>query len=310
MQDSAHIVVIGSSNIDMIMQVPRLPKPGETVGEGLFSQVYGGKGANQAVAAARTQGQVTFVSCVGDDPMGAGMIAAFQNEGIQTEHVYKVRDTACGAALIFVDESGENSIGVAPGANYEMLPEHIAIAWQAIEKADVILLQLEVPFKTVSFAIKDAAKKGKKILLNPAPARELDDEILDMVRILVVNETEAEMISGQAVTDAQSAAAVSDYLLQKGPELVVLTLGAQGAYVAAEGISELVPGFAVEAVDSTAAGDVFCGSLAVALAEKQSVIEAVRFASAAAAISVTRLGAQPSAPLREEVLSFLEAHPA
>lgn len=299
------IVVIGSSNIDMIMQVPRLPRPGETVGEGVFSQVYGGKGANQAVAAAKTGGAVSFISCVGNDAMGDGMVAAFASYGIHTEHVSKVRDTACGAALIFVDESGQNCIGVAPGANAELRPEHVAIAWRAIEAADIVLLQLEVPYPTVSFAIKDAAKKGKKILLNPAPARKLHDEILDQVSILVVNETEAEMLSGMQVETEEEVEAVAAFLLNKGPEIVVVTLGAQGAYVTTKRIAQRVPGFEVEAIDATAAGDVFCGSLAVALAEKQDILDAVRFASAAAAISVTRLGAQPSAPTREEVLAFM-----
>lgn len=300
-----NIVVIGSSNIDMIMQVPSLPRPGETIGGGLFSQVYGGKGANQAVAAAKAGGSVNFVSCVGHDAMGEGMIAAFTASGIHTEHVSKVRDVACGAALIFVDESGQNCIGVAPGANAELRPEHIAIAWKAIETADMVLLQLEVPFPTVSFAIKDAAKKGKKILLNPAPARKLTDEILDQISILVVNETEAEMISGMQVEKEEEVEAVAAFLRKKGPEIVVVTLGARGAYVAAKDIAQQIPGFEVEAIDATAAGDVFCGSLAVALAEKQDILDAVRFASAAAAISVTRLGAQPSAPTREEVLAFL-----
>jgi len=300
------LVVIGSSNIDMVLQLPHLPKAGETVGEGIFSQVNGGKGANQAVAAARAGGRVSFISSVGQDGFGQEAIASFQRAGIDTSGVLQVEGIPTGVALIFVDAKGENSIGVGPGANYQLLPHHIDQASQTIEQAELLLLQLEVPFETVSYAIKKAKELGTKVLLNPAPARSLPDELLSMIDILVVNETEAELISGLRLQAREDILKMAETLVAKGPETVIVTLGSKGAYLLAGGIGNWISAYEVEAIDTTAAGDVFCGSLAVSLMEHKNLATAVSFASAAAAISVTRLGAQPSAPSRAEILSFMQ----
>lgn len=300
------IVVIGSSNIDMVLQLSHIPKAGETVGGGVFSQVNGGKGANQAVAAARAGGNVSFVSCVGNDSFGNNAIQQFKADRIDTAYMVQTEKAATGIALIFVSESGENSIGVGPGANYQLLPQHIDNAQTVIASAEIALLQLEVPLETVAYAIKKAKQLGTKVLLNPAPAQPLSDGLLKMVDILVVNETEGEILSGQQLTSPEDIPAIAARLQAKGPETVILTLGANGAYVLSGEENHRITAFEVKAVDSTAAGDVFCGTLAVALAEGKDVKEATLFASAAAAISVTRLGAQPSAPSKGEVLEFME----
>jgi ribokinase len=299
------IVVVGSSNTDMIVKLSHLPKPGETVSGGAFSTAAGGKGANQAVAAARAGAEVRLVARVGDDSFGEQAIAGFVGDGIDVSHVVRNPAAPSGVALIFVDDGGENCIAVAPGANATLTPEDVDAAKELITGADVMVMQLETPIESVERAAALAREHGVRVILNPAPARPLNDELLANVSILTPNESEAELLTGIQVEDDESAAAAARALVARGVDTVILTLGSRGAYVYEAGSGELVPGFEVEAVDTTAAGDVFNGSLAVGLAEGKPLTEAVRFANAAAALSVTKLGAQPSAPTRSEIESFL-----
>ena len=307
MPDSPRIVVIGSANIDMVVKVPHLPRPGETVRGGTFTRVQGGKGANQAVAASRAGGRVAFVAAVGADLLGQSAIAAYLGENIDISHVFQIEGSPTGVALINVSDEGENSISVAPGANNQLLPPRIEQAAGALGGAAMVLLQLEIPYPTVQAAVALAHAQGVPVLLNPAPARPLDGETLAKVHILVVNRIEAEMLSGHApVHTAEDAAMAARRLRERGPAVVIVTLGADGAYVVGPEAEALVPAFRVKAVDSTAAGDIFCGSLSVALAKGMPLLEAVRFASAASALSVTKLGAQPSAPERAAIQAFIE----
>jgi ribokinase len=295
------IVVVGSSNTDMIIKVDRIPKPGETVIGGEFSIAAGGKGANQAVAAARAGGKVTFIARVGDDMFGQQAMEGFVADGIDASHVIRESDAPSGVALIFVDEHGENSIAVASGANARLTPEDVLSARDAITSADVLVAQLETPLDTVHAAVDLAAKHGVRVVLNPAPARHLPEEILRHVSVLTPNETEVELLTGIEVSNDAAALAAAERLNAVGVEAILITLGSRGAFIFDSDHAELVPGFKVEAVDTTAAGDVFNGALAVALAECSPLPKAVRFANAAAALSVTKLGAQPSAPTREEI---------
>lgn len=305
---SKKIVVIGSSNTDMILKVEHIPKPGETVIGGTFSTAAGGKGANQAVAAARAGADVTFVARVGTDMFGIQAIEGFVKDNINVNHVLKDADQPSGVALIFVDDKGENSIAVASGANGKLSPADIYAVREVIAEADVVVMQLETPLDTISEAVAIADQAGVKVILNPAPAQPLDEEILSKVSVLTPNETEAEMLTGFTVKGDADVRKAAEVLRKKGIGTVAITLGPRGVFVNGGGLNELVPGFEVETVDSTAAGDVFNGALAVALAEGKSLYDAVRFANAAGAISVTKLGAQPSAPTRQEIVAFLEGH--
>jgi ribokinase len=300
------ILVVGSSNTDMIVRVPRIPRPGETVlGRG-FSMAGGGKGANQAVAAARAGGRVTFVARVGDDVFGERALGGFAADGIDTRFVLRTPGAASGIALIDVDDRGENSISVASGANALLSAADVGAAAGALAAADLVLLQLESPIEAVEAALRRAGEAGVPVILNPAPARPLEDRLLARVSVLTPNETEAELLSGIAVRDEGGVRAAAALLRARGPRAVVVSLGARGVYALAPEFEGFLPAFRVEAVDTTAAGDVFNGALAVALAEERPLAEALRFAQAAAAISVTRAGAQHSAPARGEILAFLE----
>jgi len=294
------IVVVGSSNADMIIQLDRIPRPGETVLGGAFSTAAGGKGANQAVAAARAGGQVTFIARVGQDMFGDQAVAGFVRDGINVKHVFRDQTAPSGVALIFVAKDGENSIAVASGANAKLSPADVRRAKAAFTGASVLVVQLETPLETVQAAADLAARAGVRVILNPAPAQRLPDELLKRISILTPNETEAELLTGGTGEDAAAK------LRARGVETVILTLGARGALIADNRGTRWVPGFKVKAVDTTAAGDIFNGALAVALAEGKTMDDAVRFANAAAAISVTRLGAQPSAPTRREIERFLK----
>jgi ribokinase len=298
------IVVVGSSNTDMIIRVEQIPRTGETVLGGDFMTAAGGKGANQAVGAARAGGRVTFIARVGGDMFGEQALAGFVAKGIDVAHVTRDAAAPTGVALIFVGRKGENCIAVAPGANSRLVPADVERAREKLS-GSIVVMQLEVPLETLEAAAELAVAAGAPVILNPAPARELPDSLLRNVSVLTPNETEAEQLTGikiESLVDAENAAGK---LLARGVQAVVLTLGARGAYVASADFKQFVPGFTVEAVDTTAAGDMFNGALAVALGEGKALAEAVRFANAAGAISVTRPGAQPSAPTRAEIEKFL-----
>ncbi|MGB8353021.1 MAG: ribokinase, partial [Chthoniobacteraceae bacterium] len=300
------IVVIGSSNTDMVVNVARIPRPGETILGGKFHTAPGGKGANQAVAAQRAGGDVTFIASVGHDAFGAQAVAGFAKEGINTAHISRDKSQPSGVALIFVGADGENSIAVASGANSRLSRANIEKAAKVISRASVLVMQLETPLPAIQFAAKLAAAKKIPVILNPAPARSLPDALLRQITILTPNETEteteaeaeAEILTGIKVTDTASAIMAANALFARGVCIVIITLGARGALIATTGLVQHIPGFKVKPVDTTAAGDCFNGALAVAFAEGKLLPDAVRFANAAAALSVTKRGAQPSAPTR------------
>jgi ribokinase len=301
------IVVVGSSNTDMTIRLPHLPLPGETEIGGDFVMSAGGKGANQAVAAARAGGSVTFVARVGKDVFGTSAIAGFKKDAIDVAFVARDAEAKSGVALIFVARSGENSIAVASGANAMLSAADVKRAAKAITQARILIMQLETPLATALAAASLARKAGVRVILNPAPApaHPLPLALLRQISIVTPNETEAEKLTGIAIETAADAARAAERLLAKGVRTVIITLGSRGSFVATAEEKILVPAFRVRAVDTTGAGDVFNGALAVALGEGKTLLEAVRFASAAGAISITRLGAQPSAPSRAEIDSFL-----
>jgi ribokinase len=303
------IVVIGSANTDLVVRVAALPRPGETVLGGEFASVGGGKGANQAVAAARAGGRTTFVAKLGSDAFGDAAVAAFAADGIDTRFVTRAAGPS-GVAFILIDSRGENCIAVASGANDLLAPADIDAAREAIAAADVVLVQLEIPLETVQHAVAVAKAAGRLVILNPAPARPLDAEILRGIDLITPNETEAELLCGVTITDAASAAAAADRLRALGPANAIVTLGPQGCLVADATGRTHVDGHAVTAIDTVAAGDVFNGCLAVALGEGLDLAAAARFANAASAIAVTRAGAQASAPWRHEILARQAGQPA
>lgn len=298
---ASSVVVVGSSNTDMILRLVRIPGPGETLLGGRFSTAAGGKGANQAVAARRAGGRVTLVARLGRDSLGDEALAGFRREGIDVSRVVRDPASPSGVALIFVGADGENSIGVAGGANQRLTPADVAAARGVIGRARVLLLQLETPIATVAAAARIARAAGVTVILNPAPAQVLPAALLRNVSMLTPNEHEAFLLTGVKVTGAASAARAARKLIGLGVGTAIVTLGARGALVATGDGARLVPGFRVKAVDTTAAGDVFNGALAVRLAQGAPLHDAVRFAHAAAAISVTRPGAQPSIPSRREI---------
>ena len=298
------ILVVGSSNTDMVIKAAHLPRPGETILGGTFFMNPGGKGANQAVAIARLGGPVTFICKTGSDIFGHQSQQLFEEEGINTSYVFSDSGNPSGVALITVDEKAENCIVVASGANANLLPSDLEKAEEAIERADLVLMQLEVPMETVCFVADIAWQKGKKVILNPAPAHPLPADLLRHLYLITPNETEAEMITGVKITDESSAGEAARALSGMGVQHVIITLGSKGALIYSNGKAEMVPALKVEAVDTTAAGDLFNGALTVALSEGRSLKEAARFACKASAISVTRVGAQSSAPYRNEVDIF------
>ena len=298
------IVVIGSSNTDMVIKADHLPLPGETVLGGTFLLNPGGKGANQAVAAARLDGRVCFITKTGNDAFGKENIALFQQEGIDTGYAMVDELLPSGLALITVDKKGENCIVVASGANASLLPADLLPAREKIVSASVLVLQLEIPLEAVEHAAALAAGAGVRVILNPAPARALPDSLLQHISILTPNETEAELLTGIAIHDISSAEQAAKLLHQKGVATVLVTLGDKGALLVTADTVTHIPSFKVQAVDTTAAGDVFNGALAVAVAQNVPLPDAVLFATKAAAISVTRMGAQSSAPYLKEVTAF------
>jgi ribokinase len=298
----SRILVIGSSNTDMVIKTEKLPAPGETILGGTFLMNPGGKGANQAVAAARLGGKVTFITKRGNDLFGNQAVGLFMREGIDTQFIVKDMEYPSGVALITVDSTGENSIVVAPGSNGQLSEEDIPASVFENPKTEILLLQLEIPVKTVEYAAVTASEKGIKVILNPAPACKIPDRLLQNIWLITPNETEAEAITGTEITDISSAYRAAVLIQQKGVKNVIITLGEMGAYIKSANFTGLVPGIKVTPVDTTAAGDVFNGALAVALSEGKDLQEAVDFANKAAAISVTRMGAQASAPYRSEVI--------
>lgn len=294
------ILVIGSSNTDLVVNVSSIPKPGQTVLGDSFFVNPGGKGANQAVGAARLGKDVSFCCKTGEDDYGRAAKELFAKEGMDTSFVFSTPDHPSGMALIAVDRNGENSIVVASGANMNLLPEDIDRIG-SFSRFDIVLCQLEIPLQTVEYIAAKTRTDGVKFVLNPAPACKLPDSLLSCVDILTPNETEAEIISGIKVTDAESAAEAARKIMEMGVGQVIVTLGSKGALHCSDTEQGLVPAFKVQAVDTTAAGDIFNGALCVALSEGKEMVDAIRFASAASSISVTRKGAQASAPYRNEV---------
>lgn len=289
--------------MDMVVKTDHIPVPGETVLSGSFFMNPGGKGANQAVAVARLGGEVSFISKMGNDVFGKQFSQLFSDEGIDTSHILSDEDLPSGVALITVDEAGENSIVVASGANANLRSTDMDGALAQISAAGILLVQLEIPMETVNYVVRFASSKGVRVILNPAPANILSAELLECVYILTPNKTEASMISGIAVTDFETARQAAQAICAKGCKNVVVTMGPLGAVLCQNGTCSEVSARMVETVDTTAAGDVFNGALAVAVSEGKPLGEAVDFACEAAAISVTRLGAQASIPYRTELIA-------
>jgi ribokinase len=297
-----NILIIGSSNTDMVIKTKKIPVPGETILGGTFLTNPGGKGANQAVAAARLGGKVTFITKCGIDLFGTQAIGLFMKEGIDTRYVVKDCELPSGVALITVDAAGENSIVVAPGSNGNLLQNDIPPKIFETGKYSILLLQLEIPITTVEYCATAASVQGLKVIVNPAPAQKLSDNMLRHTWLLTPNETEAEILSGVKVHDFASAETASLSLQKMGVKNVIITMGYAGAYLKTENFSGMIPAVKVTPVDTTAAGDVFNGAIAVALSEGKDLRGAVDFANRAASISVTRMGAQASAPYRNEII--------
>ncbi len=302
---NAQVLVIGSLNMDLVVHTPRVPGDGETLLGTSFHRYFGGKGANQAVAVAR-QGVKTFMAGrVGDDPFGRDQLASLQAEGIDTQHVLVDPEESSGVASIIIDSSGNNRIIVVPGANGVVTTEDIRALAPLMAKCDCVVLQLEIPVETVLFAIKQASFLGVKVILNPAPAQDLPDDIYPHLFAITPNESEAHLLTGIEVKDLGTARQAAQALLAKGVDAVVITLGSQGVYgLDAEGEFH-IPAHEVTVVDTVAAGDTFTGALAALIGEGYSLEEAAQYANAAAALAVTRHGAQPSIPKRAEVGEFL-----
>ena len=301
---SAKIVVVGSFNTDLIAYMQRMPKPGETVHGDTFVTGAGGKGSNQAVAAARLGADVTFIGRVGDDVFAELAYELWQTEGINSDFVVADRETATGVAPIFVDQAGENSIVVVLGANLRLQQSDIDAARERIAAADVLIAQLEINLDMVAYALETAKELGVATILNPAPAAALPGEVLQLADYLTPNETELESLCGHAVEDVASAART---LLTRDDQIAIVTLGASGAQIVTRDDSSRLPTFSVDVVDTTGAGDAFNGGLATGLAEGMALDEAARFANAAAALCVTKPGTAASTPTRAEVAALLQS---
>jgi ribokinase len=304
--DKPSILVIGSAGVDLTVKLKRLPKPGETIVEGSFSFAYGAKGANQAVAAARLGADLTFVANVGTDDYGTQCIERYLEEGMNADYISRDENHSTAVAFIFVDEKGENAIGVASGANMQLSKDTVDAAKGVIDKHAVMLLQLETPLETNRHAAKLGVEAGLMVVLNPAPAFELDSDMLGLIDVLTPNETEAEILTGIEVADEATANQAAKQLQGKGASTVIITLGAAGSYLLTDSKAMLIPSKKVDAVDSTAAGDAFSGALCYALAMGKEIEAAVRFANMAGAFAATKLGAQPSMPAAAELQEFVK----
>ncbi|WP_163391090.1 ribokinase [Enterovibrio norvegicus] len=301
------LVVLGSVNADHVLQVPSFPRPGETLHGRNYQVIPGGKGANQAVAAARLGADIGFIACVGEDAFGINIRESFKEDGIAVNGVKIEAGTPTGIAMIQVADSGENSICISAEANAKLTADAIESDLEAIRQASYLLMQLETPMDGIERAALVAKENNTKVILNPAPARPLSDALLACVDMITPNETEAELLTGIAVADDASAQQAATVMHEKGIETVMITLGAKGVWVSQknEEKGQIIPGFRVEATDTTAAGDTFNGALVTGLLEAMPLESAIKFAHAAAAISVTRFGAQTSIPSRAEVDTFL-----
>lgn len=298
------IIVVGSTNIDMVVKSSHIPSPGETVLGGAFLMTPGGKGANQAVAIARLGGKVSFISKVGNDIFGKQSIQLFDEEGIDISNLLSDNKNPSGVALITVDKLGENSIVVASGANAYLTPENVKSAFDSgcIEEAKIILMQLEIPIDTVKFTVTAARQKSVFVIINPAPYNPAVEGVFENIDIITPNITEAEQLSGIKIKDIETAKKAAMVIHKKGVKHVIITLGKLGALLLEEGKPQLIEAPVVEVIDTTAAGDVFNGALAVAIAEDKSLTEAVKFACKAATLSVMKMGAQSSIPYRNEMI--------
>lgn len=305
MKTAGNLVVLGSINADHILNLESFPRPGETVTGSQYQVAFGGKGANQAVAAGRSGANIAFIACTGDDDTGERVRKQLASDNIDIAPVSVVASESTGVALIFVNGEGENVIGIHAGANAALTTERVAEQKERIARADALLMQLESPLESVLAAAKIAHGNQTTVALNPAPARELPDELLSLVDIITPNETEAEKLTGVRVENDEDAAKAAQVLHDKGIDMVIITLGSRGVWASQRGNGQRVPGFKVQAIDTIAAGDTFNGALMTALLEGTELPEALRFAHAAAAIAVTRKGAQPSVPWRKEIDDFL-----
>ncbi len=299
------IIVVGSSNTDMVIKAAKFPLPGETILGGEFFLFPGGKGANQAVAAARLGGNVIFIAKIGNDIFGEQALQQFKREGIITDYIAKDPDRPSGVALITVDSKGENTIAVAQGSNGALSSDDVQKAESEFEKSDIVLTQLETPLQTILHVAKLVGKFQKRLILNPAPGMKLPDDLFPSLYLITPNESETEVLTGISVRDNSSIKRAAEKLKEMGVANVIITLGAEGAYLYDDAGGKHIPTKKVKAVDTTAAGDVFNGALAVALSENRTLEQAVEFANHAAAISVTKMGAQVSAPYRKELMDNL-----
>jgi len=302
------VVVVGSYNTDMTIKTKKLPGPGETVIGGHFSTGGGGKGANQAIAAARIGAEVTFVARVGNDLLGSEGIKRLNEEHINTKYISRDNEMPTGVAFIVVDDKGENSIVVASGANANLSPTDVESASDEISSADILLIQLESPIESVYASIKSAHDNGVTVILNPAPAQELDNHILKYVDIITPNIVEAEMLTGIKITDVTSLHSIVNRFFEYGINDVIITLGSKGYFAGSPDAMKIIPALNVAPIDTTGAGDVFSGSLAAFLSEGMTIERAARMANAAASVSVTRMGAQDGAPNRVEIEKFITSY--
>lgn len=303
---SPKLIVLGSVNADHVLQVDNFPRPGETVQGHGYQVIPGGKGANQAVAAARLGANIGFIACVGDDDFGRRMIKKFRQDRIETSAVMAVKGLPTGIALIQISAGGENSISISAEANASLTPDALAPHLKMVHEAETLLMQLESPLETIELAAREAKASGTKVILNPAPARALPDSLLADLDMITPNETEAKLLTGIKVETEADAAKAAEILHGKGVEIVLITLGAKGAYLSSPEDNELISGYMVDTVDTTAAGDTFNGALVACMQKGGSLEDAISFAHAAAAISVTRLGAQTSIPGLAEVKKFIK----
>jgi len=305
MKTAGNLVVLGSINADHILNLETFPTPGETVTGNQYQVAFGGKGANQAVAAGRSGANIAFIACTGDDDTGERVRNQLASDNIDTAPVSVVEGESTGVALIFVNAEGENVIGIHAGANAALTTDRVEAQRGIIAGAEALLMQLESPVESVLAAAKIAHENHTTVVLNPAPARVLSDELLALVDIITPNETEAEKLTGIRVENDNDAARAAKVLHAKGIGTVIITLGSRGVWASVNGEGRRVPGFKVKAIDTIAAGDTFNGALVTALLEGKAMDDAIRFAHAAAAIAVTRKGAQPSVPWRKEIDEFL-----